>query len=124
MGLTNAGFGLLSETIQAGKKILVRPMQGQMEQLSNTKAIEILEIGEVMYEFNPKQLREWLSEDCPGPRLYPNVDKAIVEWIESDFAVDEMELAEQLWRNCLQFQFSAEDEPASVCAHVYPNLCE
>jgi len=114
--IANAGFGLLSEAIQAGKKLLVRPMQGQMEQLSNAEAIEKLDIGEVMYEFNLKQLREWLNDDCPGPRPYPNVAKAIVEWVESDFAVDEMELAEQLWRNCLQFQFSAEDEPASVCA--------
>ncbi len=94
--IANAGFGLLSETIQAGKKLLVRPTRGQMKQLSNAEAIEKLEIGEVMYDFNLKQLREWLSEDSPGPRPYPNVARAIVEWIESDFAVDEMALAEQL----------------------------
>ncbi len=110
--IANAGFGLLSEAIQAGKKLLVKPMQGQMEQLSNAAAIEELEIGEVMHEFNLKQLREWLGEECPGPRPYPDVAKAIVEWIESGFAVDEKQLAKRLWRNCLQFQPPAEDESA------------
>lgn len=112
--IANAGFGLLSEAIQAGKKLLVKPMRGQMEQLSNAAAIEELEIGEVMHEFNLKQLREWLSEECPGPRPYPDVAKAIVEWIESGFVVDEKQLAKRLWSNCLQFQFPAEDESEPV----------
>lgn len=108
--IANAGFGLLSEAIQAGKKLLVKPMQRQMEQLSNAAAIEALEIGEVMQGFNLRQLREWLSEECPGPRPYPDVAKAIVDWIESGFALDENHLAQQLWSNCLQFQFPADDE--------------
>lgn len=112
--IANAGFGLLSEAIQAGKKLLVKPMGGQMEQLSNAAAVEALEIGEVMHEFNLKQLREWLSEDSPGPRPYPDVARAIVAWIESGCTMDEKQLARQLWNNCLQFQFPAEDESEAV----------
>ena len=114
--IANAGFGLLSEAIQAGKKLLVKPMQGQMEQLSNAAALDELEIGEVMDGFNLKQLREWLEEDCPSPRPYPDVARAIVEWIESGFPLSEDELAQRLWCNCLQFQFQGEEgsEP------VYP----
>jgi uncharacterized protein (TIGR00661 family) len=116
--VTNAGFGLLSEAIQAGKKLLVKPMQRQMEQLSNAAAIDELEIGEVMHEFNSQQLSEWLHEECPGPRPYPDVAEAIVEWIESGFKTDERQMAQQLWRNCLQFQFPAEDESEAVCSRA------
>ena len=112
--IANAGFGLLSEAVQAGKKLLVKPMQGQMEQLSNAAAIEELDIGEVMHEFNLKQLREWLNEECPGPRPYPDVAKAIVQWIESDFAIDERQLSDLLWHDCLQFQLPAEDETEMI----------
>lgn len=108
--IANAGFGLLSEAVQAGKKLLVKPMQGQMEQLSNALAIEELDIGEVMYEFNLKQLREWLNEDCPSPRPYPDVAKAIVQWIESGFAIDEEQLSDLLWQDCLQFQLPTDVE--------------
>lgn len=112
--ITNAGFGLLSEAIQAGKKLLVKPMQGQMEQLSNAAAIEELGIGEVMHELNLKQLREWLDEESPGPRPYPDVAQRIVDWIESGFSMSEKELAEQLWSDCLQFQFASDDEVGST----------
>lgn len=112
--IANAGFGLLSEAVQAGKKLLVKPMQGQMEQLSNASAIEALDIGEVMHEFNLKQLREWLNEDCPSPRPYPDVARAVVQWIESDFAIDERQLSDLLWHDCLQFQLPAEGESEVV----------
>lgn len=98
--IANAGFGLLSESIQAGKKLLVKPLSGQMEQLSNAAAIEELEIGEVMSEFDQAQLQAWLDDESPSPCPYPDVADAIVQWIQSDFSFDEQELARRLWDRC------------------------
>jgi len=54
--ITNAGFELASEAIHLGKKILVKPLKGQMEQLSNGKALEQLQLGMCM---NGLQSEDW-----------------------------------------------------------------
>jgi uncharacterized protein (TIGR00661 family) len=48
----NAGFELASEAMFLGKKILVKPLAGQMEQLSNALVIDSLELGMVMKRLN------------------------------------------------------------------------
>jgi len=93
----SAGFGLVSESIQAGKKLLVKPVKGQMEQLSNAKALQELGIGDVFHEFDEEILDNWLSKPDAEPCPYPDVAKAIVSWIESDFEMSEMELVNSVW---------------------------
>lgn len=48
--ISNAGFELLSEAIQGGRKLLVQPLRGQMEQISNALALEKLGYGDVMHQ--------------------------------------------------------------------------
>ena len=80
--ICNAGFELSSEAIQLGKKILVKPLHGQMEQLSNAKAIVDLGLGMTMDSLDSAVVKNWL-ENCEGQKVvYPDVAKAIVEWIE------------------------------------------
>jgi uncharacterized protein (TIGR00661 family) len=43
--ISNAGFELASEAMYLGKKILVKPLAGQMEQISNALAITSLKLG-------------------------------------------------------------------------------
>ena len=101
--IANAGFGLTSEAIQYGKKLLIKPVKGQMEQLSNAVAIKELCIGEVMYEYDARLLDDWLLMDNPRPRHFPCVASAIVEWINGGLVNDEMTLAKSLWEQCPQF---------------------
>ena len=56
----NAGFELVSEALHIGKKVLVKPLQGQLEQLSNALAISRLKIGDVMSRLDPQQIEQWL----------------------------------------------------------------
>ena len=79
--ICNAGFELASEAIQLGKKILVKPLKGQMEQLSNARALEELQLGMTMPKLDKAITRRWL-DDFTGKRInYPNVAQAISQWI-------------------------------------------
>ncbi len=81
--ISNAGFELSSEAIHLGKKILVKPLTGQMEQRSNAKALEQLGLGLSMQSLDQTILAHWLS-NFEGKRIiYPDVAAAIVDWIIS-----------------------------------------
>jgi len=95
--IANAGFGLSSEAIQCGKKLLIKPMQGQMEQLSNAAALRELGLGDILKGFDSRLLVYWLAKDNPAPRSYPCVATAIVDWIRSGYNQDPTELARTLW---------------------------
>jgi len=48
--ICNAGFELPSEALHIGKRLLVKPLSGQMEQASNALAIAQLHLGRAMPE--------------------------------------------------------------------------
>lgn len=79
--ISNAGFELTSEAIAAGKKLLVKPLAGQMEQGSNGLAMSMLNIGTVMHKLDPAVLRKWLALPTPEPAIYPDVPGMIADWI-------------------------------------------
>jgi len=79
--ICNAGFELSSEAIQLGKKLLVKPLQGQLEQLSNARAMEDLSLAMTMDVLDSGKLGQWLSSYRASKVAYPNVAKAIAEWI-------------------------------------------
>ena len=76
--ISNAGFGMSSEALQYGKKILVKPLLGQMEQLSNAEALQQLNLGDVIHDLSITQLRHWLEKPNTGSVDFPNVADAIV----------------------------------------------
>jgi len=80
--ICNAGFELSSEAIQLGKKLLMKPLMGQMEQLSNAKAIELLGLGMTMDSLDGKVVRQWL-QNFEGKRVqYPNVAQHVAAWLK------------------------------------------
>ena len=95
--ISNAGFELLSESIQFGKKILAKPLKGQMEQMSNARALVELGYGEAFHTFNHEHLQTWLGKAKPLPRPYPNVAETIVNWIKNGMMQDEATLSRMLW---------------------------
>lgn len=98
--ICNAGFELSSEAIQLGKKLLIKPLNGQMEQLSNAKALEDLGLGMSMDTLDPLQIRRWLDNWNSKQVIYPDVAEAIVNWIsQSKWKVEGSrdQLIEELW---------------------------
>lgn len=108
--ISNAGFELSSEAIQLGKKLLVKPLKGQMEQLSNAKALVELDFGMRMNTLDPTILSEWLKRDNFKSATYPNVAAAIVKWIitgkwknPTEVQTNIKTLAAELWNNTQGF---------------------
>ncbi|WNO10935.1 MJ1255/VC2487 family glycosyltransferase [Teredinibacter sp. KSP-S5-2] len=98
--ICNAGFELSSEAIQLGKKLLVKPLKGQLEQLSNAKALEATGLGMTMGNLDSGAVKDWLENWQAKQVIYPNVAKAIAEWIAKGRWQDESsrdELVNRLW---------------------------
>jgi len=93
----NAGFELASEALQLGKKILVKPLHGQMEQLSNALALEQLKLGHRMDHLSHAALGHWLDSSNESRYHYPDVAKAIVDWLLNPSRCSVEQLSAQLW---------------------------
>lgn len=103
--ICNAGFELVSESLQLGLQVLVRPVTGQTEQLSNALAVQKLGIGSRMDDLSIDNIVGWLTSlDLDNqPRIsagYPDVAAALVDWIlAGNWQVTET-LAHDLWSQC------------------------
>jgi len=95
--MCNAGFSLLSEALHLGRKILAKPVSGQVEQKANALALWRLGLGSVMSGLDRETVREWLRLDPPQPRNYPEVLPRIAEWIHKGPWDRPQELADRLW---------------------------
>ena len=93
----NAGFELPSEALSMGKRLLVKPVKGQIEQLSNAMALEHLDLGWSTRRLNRELINDWL-ETAPNPaRRYPNVAGALAEWLAAGRRESLAQLSAKLW---------------------------
>ncbi len=96
--ICSAGFELPSEAIQLGKKLLVQPVIGQMEQQSNAFALSQLGYGSVAQVLTETAIGDWLAMPRPRPVDYPDVAQALAYWLidgqESTFG----QMRDELWR--------------------------
>lgn len=96
--IANCGFGLSSEVLQAGKKLLTKPISGQPEQVSNAAVLEYLGLAEVFEDLKPEQFHRWVESDgCKGIE-YPEVAKELARWVKEGCRRSPRELAHQLWQ--------------------------
>jgi len=86
--ICSAGFELPSEAIQLGKKLLVQPLRGQMEQESNALALSQLGYGAVTPYITVDAISQWLASPKPRPLEYPAVADALARWLVRDGADD------------------------------------
>ena len=96
--ICNAGFELASEALYLGKKILVKPLDGQMEQLSNALAITYLHLGMAMARLNNVRVAQFLIQPSVAPIKFPNVARMVAEWIEVGQWEDVEGLARLAWQ--------------------------
>ncbi len=99
--ICQAGFELPSEALHIGKKLLVKPVIGQYEQMSNAIALENLGLGTSMQSLNKSDVAHWLRDIGGRPAGYPNVAEALAEWIvKGDFS-NPQSLAYDLWEQVI-----------------------
>lgn len=79
----NAGFELPGEALHLGRKLLLRPLDGQIEQESNAMAMERLGYGRAMHSLDADVLGEWLAMPGREPLRYRHTVEYITEWISS-----------------------------------------
>lgn len=79
--ITNAGFELASEALHLGKKVLVKPLARQMEQLSNAKALVQLGLGTAMKRLDAGEVGRFLASPQAAQVRYPDVARMIADWI-------------------------------------------
>lgn len=95
--IANGGFELPSEALSLGKKLLLKPLHGQFEQLSNVATLETLGLASSMDFLDAGSIRSWLDEQ-PSERIeYPDVAQAVVSWIKAGNWADHSELTTSLW---------------------------
>lgn len=100
--ICNSGFELTSEALYTGKKLLVKPLQGQMEQLSNALALELLQLGQVMQSLDAATIETWLEQSKAVRVTYPDVAQAVVEWLlEGELHVNKS-WVDRIWDQTIQ----------------------
>jgi len=95
--ITNAGFELASEALHLGKRLLVKPLAGQMEQSSNALAIDILNLGMTMKKLDGNMVSQFLKSDPLPPMGYPDVASMIADWIGRGTWEDTDKLVKDAW---------------------------
>ena len=96
--IANSGFELISECLTLGKRILTKPLHGQIEQLSNARALSELGYATVTKKLDRKIIEGWLKQHQEVYRVhYPNVASAIAAWLEQRDRVSVAQLSERLW---------------------------
>lgn len=108
--ICGAGFELPSEAIQLGKKLLVQPVGGQMEQLSNALALQQLGLASVTQSFSHHNLREWLSKSPDKQVEYPDTANSVVNWLKQGQWSDSTHLVQQLWHQTFPKRNVEQDE--------------
>lgn len=95
--ICNAGFELASESLQLGKKILVKPVHAQMEQASNAKALQTLGYGQMMQTIDAEIFEQWLYKTKAIRVTYPNTARYLVQWIKDGMPAVSQSWCDQIW---------------------------
>ena len=81
--ISNAGFELPSEALALGKKLLVKPLSGQFEQMSNASTLQRLGLASQMQQLDREMIRRWLDTAPAQPVAFPCVSTALADWVLS-----------------------------------------
>lgn len=96
--ICNAGFELVAECLHMATPVLVKPVHGQMEQISNAFALQKLGWGTALDSLDETKIKTWLETSKRAPTIrYPDVAAAIVDWVLDGEWADQSELWETLW---------------------------
>lgn len=96
--ISNGGFELASESLCMGKKLLLKPLHGQFEQLSNVLTLRQLGLASTMRRLSTHALNDWLSLPPAAPVMYPQVASRLVDWLLAGDWHNSEPLCRSLWQ--------------------------
>lgn len=112
--ICNAGFELASEVLQLGGKLLVKPIHGQSEQISNALALNTLGYGQVMTRLDTEAVESWLQSTSTIQIHYPGVAAALSQWLVSGATDSLSDLSKSLWARAQLPESDYDDTPVAA----------
>lgn len=95
--IANCGFELSTECLSLGKALLVKPLKGQFEQLSNAHTLEQLGLCRVMHSIDTDDIDEWLQSKAGIKIDYPDSCDGLVDWIAQGNWQSPQNICKLLW---------------------------
>lgn len=95
--IANAGFELSSECLQLGKKLLIKPLRGQFEQLSNALTLSQLGLCTTMLTLDTDEVENWLDSPSSDPIQFPSDPNVLIDWLLSRQWHDTQAICQTLW---------------------------
>ncbi|MBU2980082.1 MJ1255/VC2487 family glycosyltransferase [Alteromonas sp. C1M14] len=96
--IANGGFELSSEALHLNKKLLIKPLHGQFEQLSNVLTLDKMGLCHTLFQLDTDIVEEWLdTADNEGIR-FPSDPTLLIEWLKNGDLTDTGSLSEALWK--------------------------
>lgn len=96
--ISNCGFGLSSEALQYGKKLLAKPMVGHTEQASNAYILKSRKLATIAENIGPEEIGPWLESPHPEVQDYPEVASQLAEWIANGCLSGLNEVRQKIWQ--------------------------
>ncbi|MCU7554722.1 glycosyltransferase [Alteromonas sp. ASW11-19] len=96
--IANGGFELSSEALQLGKKLLIKPLQGQFEQLSNVLTLSRLGLCQPLFQLETDTVEEWLDAPPTEAISFPDNPHILIDWLIKGDWQDTQTLCDSLWR--------------------------
>ncbi|MGQ4276107.1 glycosyltransferase family protein [Pseudidiomarina sp. E22-M8] len=103
--ISNAGFETSCEALAYGKKLLVRPLAGQFEQLANARCLAELGLASQLSEITPNGLADWFASSKRKQCFWPDVGAEIAAWLVAGAETSVAELSRRLWRQADQSDY-------------------
>lgn len=97
--ISNGGFELASESLQLKKKLLVKPLHGQFEQMSNLETLSKLGLCHPLYQLETDTVEEWLQGPSSEGIEFPDDPTPMLNWIVKGEWHDTKSLCDVLWKD-------------------------
>jgi len=97
--IANGGFELSSEALQLGKKLLIKPLHGQFEQLSNVLTLNKLDLCQTLFQLDTDIVEEWLEASDIEAIKFPDNPQILIDWLKQGDWQDTQGLCDALWQD-------------------------
>lgn len=97
--LCNSGFELVSECLSMGIRVMTKPLDAQVEQISNAFALSQLGYATVATSLDRDEVAHFLETGDYIQISYPAVHFRLAEWLVKGCVQSQEDLATELWRD-------------------------
>lgn len=111
--LSNCGYELSTECLSLGIPLIVKPLQGQFEQLSNAYTLETLGLCRVIHSLNSELIDDWLQNKSGIELNYPTNCNPFIDWLKKGNWERSQEISDELWSN-VNFPTTVKDKISSL----------